>query len=89
MRSRFEDQPWYSEWKKTTDRVIAALMARDSTKQGTPEREAADREYEAAIVAFRLLAEQHDDRPIFGRKRVPSNKTKRRATKLFDLNASR
>ena len=28
-----------------------------------------------------------DDRPIFGRKRVPSNKTKRRATKLFDLNA--
>ena len=59
MRTRFEDQPWYSEWKKTTDRVIAALMARDSTKQGTPEREAADREYEAAIAAFRLLAEQH------------------------------
>jgi hypothetical protein len=57
-RSR-ENQPWYSEWKKTTDRVIAALMARDSTKQGTPEREAADREYEAAIAAFRLLAEQH------------------------------
>ena len=52
MRSRFEDQPWYSEWKKTTDRVIAALMARDSTKQGTPEREAADREYEAAIENF-------------------------------------
>ena len=41
------------------DRVIAALMVRDSTKQGTPERQAADREYEAAIAAFRLLAEKH------------------------------
>ena len=41
------------------DRVIGALMARDSTKPDTPEREAADREYEAAIAAFRLLAEQH------------------------------
>jgi hypothetical protein len=41
------------------DRVIAALMARDSTKQGTRERKAPDREYEAAIAAFRLLAEQH------------------------------
>jgi hypothetical protein len=59
MPSRFEDQPWYSEWKKTTDRVIAALMARDSTKQGTRERKAPDREYEAAIAAFRLLAERH------------------------------
>ena len=59
MPQRFEDQPWYSEWKKTMDRVIAALMARDSTEPGTPEREAADREYEAAMAAFRLLAEQH------------------------------
>ena len=58
MPSRFEDQPWYPEWKKTTDRVIAALMARDSAKPGTPEREVADREYEAALAAFRLLAEQ-------------------------------
>ena len=33
MPSRFEDQPWYPEWKKTTDRVIAALMARDSESQ--------------------------------------------------------
>jgi hypothetical protein len=59
MRQRFEDQPWYSEWKKTTDRVIAALMVRDSTKPGTREREAADRVYEAAMAAFRSLAEQH------------------------------
>jgi hypothetical protein len=59
MPSRFEVQPWYPEWKKTTDRVIAALMARDSAKPGTPERGVADREYEAALAAFRLLAEQH------------------------------
>jgi hypothetical protein len=59
MPSRFGDQPWYLEWKKTTDRVIAALMARDSAKPGTPERGVADREYEAALAAFRLLAEQH------------------------------
>ena len=59
MPQRFEDQPWYSEWKKTMDRVIAALMTRDSTKRGTSEREVADREYEAAMIAFRLLAEQH------------------------------
>jgi hypothetical protein len=47
MPKRFEDQPWYPEWKKTIDRVIAALMARDSVKPGTPQREAADLEYEA------------------------------------------
>jgi hypothetical protein len=59
MPKRFEDQPWYPEWKKTIDRVIAALMARDSVKPGTPQREAADLEYEAAIAAFRAQAEQH------------------------------
>jgi hypothetical protein len=59
MTQRFKDQPWYAEWKKTMDRVIGALMARDSTKPDTPEREAADREYVAAMAAFRLLAEQH------------------------------
>ena len=33
-------------------------MARDGTKPGTPEREAADREYEAAFAAFRSIAAQ-------------------------------
>jgi hypothetical protein len=59
MSKRFEDQPWYPEWKKTIDRVVTARMALDATKSDTPERETAQREYEAALVAFRLVAEKH------------------------------
>jgi hypothetical protein len=33
-------------------------MRRDGAKLGTPEREAADREHEAALVIFRTLAEK-------------------------------
>jgi hypothetical protein len=58
MAARFEDQPWHQEWREVLDRVIAAEMARDRAKLGTPEREAADREYEAALVVFRALAEK-------------------------------
>jgi hypothetical protein len=43
MPNRFEDQPWYPEWKKTIDRVVTARMALDATTPGTPEWEAADR----------------------------------------------
>jgi hypothetical protein len=56
MSSRFEDQPWYPEWKKAIDRVVAARMALDVTKPDTSEREAASREYDAALVAFRSIA---------------------------------
>jgi hypothetical protein len=59
MPKRFEDQPWYPEWKTTIDRVVVARMALDATGPDTPERETADREYKAALAAFRLLAEQH------------------------------
>jgi hypothetical protein len=59
MPKRFEDQSWYPEWKETMDRVVAARMALDTTKPDTPERAAADREYEAALAVFRLLAEKH------------------------------
>jgi hypothetical protein len=58
MATRFEDQPWHQEWREALDRVIAGQMARDGAKPGTPEREAADREYEAALVVFRALAEK-------------------------------
>jgi len=58
MSERFEDQPWYPEWKKTVDRVVAARMALDATKPDAPEREAAEREYEVALAAFRSAAEQ-------------------------------
>jgi hypothetical protein len=55
---RIEDQPWRREWREVLDRVIAALMARDRAKPGTPERAAVDREYEAALVVFRPRAEK-------------------------------
>jgi len=55
---RFEDQPWYPEWRAVVDRVVTAQMARDSSTAGTPEREAADREYDAALAAFRSAAER-------------------------------
>ncbi len=44
------------------DRVVAARMALDSHKPDTPERAAADREYEAALAVFRLLAEKRSSR---------------------------
>jgi hypothetical protein len=59
MPERFEDQPWYAEWKQIIDRVVAARMALDATNADTPERDTANREYEAALAAFRLLAEKY------------------------------
>jgi hypothetical protein len=58
MAKRVEDEPWYQQWHQSLERVIAAQMARDATKLGTPEREAADREYETAMADFRVLANQ-------------------------------
>ena len=53
---RFEDQPWYREWREALERAIAASMARDATKAGTAEREAAQKECDAALEAFREIA---------------------------------
>ena len=58
MPTHFEDQPWYPRWKEAVERVVEAQMARDGAKPGTPESEAADREYEAAFAAFRSIAAQ-------------------------------
>jgi hypothetical protein len=58
MPERFDEQPWYQQWRETLDKVIAAQMQRDSTKPGTPERKLADEEYEVAFAAFRALANQ-------------------------------
>ena len=43
MSERFEDQPWYADWKKTVDRVVTARMVLDSMKPRMPEWEAAER----------------------------------------------
>jgi hypothetical protein len=37
MPERFEDQPWYPEWKRTVDRVVTARMELDAAKPGTPD----------------------------------------------------
>jgi hypothetical protein len=58
LSKRFEDQPWYPEWRAVVDRVVTARMARDSAAGGTPEREAADLEYDLALAAFRSAAER-------------------------------
>jgi hypothetical protein len=58
MPERFEDQPWYREWREALDRVIGASMARDRTVAGTPERAAAQGECDAALAAFRKIANQ-------------------------------
>jgi hypothetical protein len=58
VRTKAEDQPWYAEWHQALERVIAAQMARDSTHPSTPEREIAEREYQAALAVFRSVAEQ-------------------------------
>jgi hypothetical protein len=42
------------KWKEAAERVVAAQMARDGTKPGTPEREAVDREYEVAPCGLSL-----------------------------------
>jgi hypothetical protein len=55
MPERFEDQTWYREWREALERVISSSMARDSTVAGTPEREAAQRECDAALAAFRTI----------------------------------
>jgi hypothetical protein len=50
---KFEDQPWYPAWKKSIDRTTR--FALDATRPNTPEWEAADREYQDALAAHRIL----------------------------------
>jgi hypothetical protein len=57
-RVKFGDQPWYPAWKKSLERLVTTRLALDATKPNTPERKAADREYQAACVAHRMLADQ-------------------------------
>jgi hypothetical protein len=52
------DQALYKQWRAAQERVIAASMARDATMVGTPEREAAQGECDAALAAFRDIANQ-------------------------------
>jgi hypothetical protein len=44
-----------SAWRKATARVIAARKAVDIAEPGTPAREAAEFEYEAALAEYRTI----------------------------------
>jgi hypothetical protein len=58
MPEQYEDQPWYLEWRAAVDRVGTAHTARDSAATGSPERQAADLEYDDALIAFRSAAQR-------------------------------
>ncbi len=58
MPETFGDQPWYREWREALNRVISTAIARDRAVAGTPEREAAEREYDSALAEFRKIANQ-------------------------------
>jgi hypothetical protein len=56
MSGTENEPPWYREWREKLERVIAAQMKRDATKPATAEQQTADQEYEAAMSAFREIA---------------------------------
>ena len=58
MPTPAEDDPEDPVWRKAVERVIAARKALDKTSTGTPEREAAEQEHQAAHVAYMLIAQQ-------------------------------
>jgi hypothetical protein len=60
------DQAFYKQWRAALERVIAASMARDAMMVGTPEREAAQGECDAALAVFRDMANQIRRRVIHG-----------------------
>ena len=58
MPTPVEDQPWYPRWRIAVDRVIATREGRDNYQLGTPQWEAADAEYQQAVIAYRAIASQ-------------------------------
>jgi hypothetical protein len=52
----FEDHPFYIEWRLALERVTATKNARDIHGMETREFEAADAEYQAALVAYDEVA---------------------------------
>jgi hypothetical protein len=55
---KFEDQPWYLEWKQSIDKVVATKLTLDATQPNTAEREAAEHEYEHALATHHALADR-------------------------------
>jgi hypothetical protein len=53
-----EDEPMYPRWRRAVERVIATQEARDREQLGTQQWEAADRAYQEAVIAYRVVAGQ-------------------------------
>ena len=53
-----ENKDWFALWREAVERVIATTSARDRTREGTPERAAAEKEQQIAVAAYRKIAGQ-------------------------------
>jgi hypothetical protein len=53
-----EDHPLYPKWRNALELVIATKEVRNSCRQGTPQWTAAESNYQAALVAYDLIARE-------------------------------
>lgn len=53
-----ENQPWYPRWRQAVQRLILARETLRDTEEGTPARMEAEIEYQAALSAYKLIADQ-------------------------------
>ena len=58
MATTVENQPWYPHWRQAVQRLIVAREGLRDTKEGTPAQLEAEREYEAAWSAYKIIADQ-------------------------------
>jgi hypothetical protein len=53
-----ENHPLYPKWRRALEQVLATKERRDGCRQETPAYTAADAEYQAALVAYDLVARE-------------------------------
>jgi len=58
MQMAIEDHPLYPKWRNALERVIATKETRKNCRQGTPAWTAAESDYQAALIAYDLVARE-------------------------------
>jgi hypothetical protein len=58
MTVTVENQPWYEDWRQAVQRLMLARERLHETKEGTQARTEAEREYESAWSAYKIIADQ-------------------------------
>jgi hypothetical protein len=53
-----EDHPLYPGWRRALEQVITSKEGREICRVGTPAYTAADSEYQAALVAYDMVARE-------------------------------